>query len=84
MPAPRRSTKPVWAIIVIIQYALLAGWFACYWYVAKYGGTMPPQGSFDDYISDTWVFLSTGFMAPIFATLITRWILSKKTRSVDR
>jgi len=84
MPTVKRSKKPVWAVILIVQYSLFAGWFACYWYVAKYGGSMPPQGSFDDYLSDMWGFLTTGFIAPILATVVTRWLMNRKGRSSDR
>jgi hypothetical protein len=45
---------------------------------------MPPSGSFDDFIYDVWGRLTTGFLAPIIATLVTSWFMNKRKRTGER
>jgi len=80
----KRTRRPVILVINYIVYATMAGWVACWWFVTNYGGTMPPGGSLDDFIADTWIMLTTGFAAPIIATMITSWFMNRRKRSADR
>jgi hypothetical protein len=79
----KRSKKPVGIVILINIVAYGAGYFTCYWFVSNYNGSMPPPGTFDDFIKDSWGWLTTGFLGPVFLTLLTRWALSKFTRRED-
>jgi hypothetical protein len=84
MPTVKRSNRPVIYVINYILYALAAGFFACYMFVTGYGGSMPPPGSFDDFIKDMWPLIAPLFSAPVILTLLTAWFQKRKTRSADR
>jgi hypothetical protein len=83
MAVKRRSNKPLGLVVLINIIAYVAGAFTCYWFVARYGGSMPPPGTFDDFISDTWYWITTGFLGPISATLLMSYLLRKRGRSTD-
>jgi hypothetical protein len=80
----KRTRRPIILVVNYILYSLAAGWTACWWFVSRYNGKMPPPGSFDDFIADVWGLLTVGFLAPIIATILTSYIMSKRRRSGER
>ncbi|KKM93768.1 hypothetical protein LCGC14_1204980 [marine sediment metagenome] len=74
--------KPFIYKLNYMVYTCIVTCIMFYLYVTGYGGAMPPQGTFDDYLADFWIFITTGFLAPILSALITGYII-KKRRSTD-
>jgi uncharacterized protein YqgC (DUF456 family) len=64
-----------------ILYSLAAGYVACWWFVSRYGGSMPPPGSFDDFLSDMWGWLFVIFSSPFILTIATNYYMSQRKRS---
>jgi hypothetical protein len=84
MAQEKRTRRPIILVVNYIIYSIAAGWISCWWFVSRYGGKMPPPGSLDDFLTDTWLGLTTGFLAPILATFLTSYIMSKRRRSGER
>ena len=79
----RRSRRPLIFVINYILYSIAIGFISCWWYVSRYGGAMPPSGSFDDFIADSWGKLTTGFAAPIILAVVMNYVSAKRKRSAE-
>ncbi len=72
--------KPFIYKLNYMAYFCILTWVVFSYYVTSYGGTMPPRGSFVQFLVDTWDWLTAGILGSILIPFVTSYLLKKRNR----